>query len=83
MAALTQNEVRVSVAMQGIMLAVLVGRAGGSITVAADEYLEIVERYGGKANVKLSFVKISAPGKPDAFRATLVNVKSSQGELMS
>lgn len=77
----TDQEVRAAVAMNGILLTVLVGRAGGSITVDAGEYLEIVERYGGKANVKLTFEKITEPDKPDSFRATLVNKKPSQGEL--
>jgi len=55
--------------------------SGGSVTVTATEFDEILTRYGGKCRACLELAEIIEAGQPRSFRATLVNKTPYQGEL--
>ena len=68
--------------MQQIAMAVVVAREGGTLEVPIHEFEQIVERYGGKGNVSMITEQIDEGGSK-RIRATLVNKKPGQGELMA
>jgi len=69
---------RVKVAKNG--LPVLIGRAGGQVTITKAEFDEIVGRYGGPSQMTITMERI---GKGDAIRLTLVKKPPLHGELPS
>lgn len=59
-------------------LPVLIGRAGGSVTITRAEFDEIASRYGGPSQMTITMERI---GEGDAIRLTLVRKPARQGEL--
>jgi hypothetical protein len=81
MAIKTDEQARQSKAISGILLTVLVGRAGGSIEVTAEEFEAMVARYGGKGRATLIAERLEHPGGKTSFRMQLVDKRPAQGDL--
>lgn len=63
-------------------LAVLLGRAGGSVTYSQAEYQELAERYGGRASMGIH-VEITRTGDESTVKVSLIRKEPSQGSLVT
>jgi hypothetical protein len=80
MAVKTEEQARQVKAITGVVLTVLVARAGGSIEVTAEEAEATVARYGGKTWATLVAERLERDGKV-SFRLRLIDKKPGQGDL--
>lgn len=77
----TPEQARQVSAISGILLTVLVDRAGGSIEVTEEELTAAVARYGGKTRATLVAEALKRPGGRRSFRMRLVDKEPKQGDL--
>ena len=60
-------------------LPVLIARAGGSVEITREEFLEVASRYGGASRMVVLVEAVD--GRPDAMRLTLGRKEPEQGSL--
>lgn len=71
------------VGMQTIGLAVLVARAGGTVTIEMNEHEAARERYGGKLGMSMHMEIVKGPGEKRSLRFTLTRKPPGNAELVT
>lgn len=74
-----RHEQRLWAALQTSSLLVLIGREGGSVTIPAQEFLDVAERYGGTLEASMHFEALS----DGDTKLVLSRQPLAQGKLMS
>lgn len=79
----TRARAAAEVGMQTIGLAVLLARAGGSVTFDVAEHTALLERYGGRTNMTIHMEILKGPGEKRSLRFTLARKAPGNAELVT